>query len=49
MSLMSMQLWTLDGLRPPPVVVLAAQTVAAVPCIVLIVFPAMGAIGFMTR
>jgi glutamate:Na+ symporter, ESS family len=42
MSLMSMQLWTLGGLGPALVVVLAAQTVAAVAYIVLAVFPAMG-------
>lgn len=42
MSLMSMQLWTLGGLGPALVVVLAGQTVAAVAYIVFVVFPAMG-------
>jgi ESS family glutamate:Na+ symporter len=42
MSLMSMQLWTLGGLGPALVLVLAAQTIAAVAYIVLVVFPAMG-------
>jgi glutamate:Na+ symporter, ESS family len=42
MSLMSMQLWTLGGLGPALVVVLAAQTLAAVAYIVFVVFPAMG-------
>jgi glutamate:Na+ symporter, ESS family len=42
MSLMSMQLWTLGGLGPALVVVLAMQTIAAVAYIVLVVFPAMG-------
>ena len=42
MSLMSMQLWTLGGLGPALVVVLAAQTIAAVAYIVFAVFPAMG-------
>jgi ESS family glutamate:Na+ symporter len=42
MSLMSMQLWTLGGLGPALVVVLAVQTVAAVAYIVFVVFPAMG-------
>lgn len=42
MSLMSMQLWTLGGLGPALVVVLAAQTIAAVIYIVFVVFPAMG-------
>ena len=43
MSLMSMQLWTLGGLGPALVIVLAAQTIAAVAYIVFVVFPAMGA------
>jgi len=42
MSLMSMQLWTLGGLGPALVVVLAAQTIAAIAYIVFAVFPAMG-------
>ena len=42
MSLMSMQLWTLGGLGLALVVVLAAQTVAAVAYIVFVVFPIMG-------
>jgi glutamate:Na+ symporter, ESS family len=42
MSLMSMQLWTLGGLGPALVVVLALQTIAAVAYIVFAVFPAMG-------
>ncbi len=42
MSLMSMQLWTLGGLGLSLVVVLAAQTIAAVAYIVLVVFPTMG-------
>jgi glutamate:Na+ symporter, ESS family len=42
MSLMSMQLWTLGGLGPALVVVLAVQTIAAVANIVFAVFPAMG-------
>jgi ESS family glutamate:Na+ symporter len=42
MSLMSMQLWTLGGLGPALVVVLAAQTIAAVAYIFLVVFPVMG-------
>jgi ESS family glutamate:Na+ symporter len=42
MSLMSMQLWTLGGLGPALVVVLAIQTIAAVAYIIFIVFPAMG-------
>jgi ESS family glutamate:Na+ symporter len=42
MSLMSMQLWTLGGLGPALVGVLAIQTVAALLYILLIVFPAMG-------
>jgi ESS family glutamate:Na+ symporter len=43
MSLMSMQLWTLGGLGPALVLVLAVQTIAAVDYIVFAVFPAMGA------
>ncbi len=42
MSLMSMQLWTLGGLGPALVVVLTAQTIAAVAYIVFVVFPMMG-------
>src|SRR6202046_2257022 len=42
MSLMSMQLWTLGGLGPALVVILAAQTVAAVAYIFFVVFPVMG-------
>jgi glutamate:Na+ symporter, ESS family len=42
MSLMSMQLWTLAGLGPALVVVLVAQTVAAVAYVLFVVFPAMG-------
>lgn len=42
MSLMSMQLWTLGGLGPALVIVLAAQTLAAVAYILLVVYPAMG-------
>ncbi len=42
MSLMSMQLWTLGGLGPALVVVLALQTAAAVAYMLFVVFPAMG-------
>jgi len=42
MSLMSMQLWTLGGLGPVLVMVLAIQTIAAVAYMLLVVFPAMG-------
>jgi ESS family glutamate:Na+ symporter len=42
MSLMSMQLWTLGGLGPALVIVLAVQTIAAVIYIVFVVYPAMG-------
>ena len=42
MSLMSMQLWTLGGLGPSLVVVLAIQTAAAVAYMLFAVFPAMG-------
>jgi ESS family glutamate:Na+ symporter len=42
MSLMSMQLWTLGGLGPALVLVLAVQTVAAVAYMLFVVFPAMG-------
>jgi ESS family glutamate:Na+ symporter len=42
MSLMSMQLWTLGGLGPALVAVLALQTVAAVAYMLFLVFPAMG-------
>jgi ESS family glutamate:Na+ symporter len=42
MSLMSMQLWTLGGLGPSLVAVLAIQTIAAVIYMLFIVFPAMG-------
>lgn len=42
MSLMSMQLWTLGGLGPALIIVLAIQTVVAVLYMIFIVFPAMG-------
>ena len=42
MSLMSMQLWALGGLGLALVVVLAAQTIAAVAYILFVVFPVMG-------
>jgi ESS family glutamate:Na+ symporter len=42
MSLMSMQLWALGGLGLALVVVLAAQTLAAVAYILFVVFPVMG-------
>jgi ESS family glutamate:Na+ symporter len=42
MSLMSMQLWTLGDLGPALVIVLAAQTAAAVAYMLFVVFPAMG-------
>jgi glutamate:Na+ symporter, ESS family len=42
MSLMSMQLWTLGGLGPALIFVLALQTIAAAAYIVFAVFPAMG-------
>ncbi|MBL8575813.1 MAG: sodium/glutamate symporter [Mesorhizobium sp.] len=42
MSLMSMQLWTLGGLGPALVLVLAVQTLATIVYIVFVVFPAMG-------
>ncbi len=42
MSLMSMQLWTLGGLGPALVLVLAIQTIAAIAYILFVVFPAMG-------
>ena len=42
MSLMSMQLWTLGGLGPMLIVVLAFQTVAALAYMLFVVFPAMG-------
>ena len=42
MSLMSMQLWTLGDLGPPLIIVLAAQTAAAVAYMLFVVFPAMG-------
>ena len=42
MSLMSMQLWTLRGLGPALVVVLAVQTIVAVAYIIFVVFPGMG-------
>jgi glutamate:Na+ symporter, ESS family len=42
MSLMSMQLWALGGLGLALVVVLAAQTIAAVAYIFFVVFPVMG-------
>ncbi len=43
MSLMSMQLWTLGGLGPSLLAVLAAQTLVAILYMVFVVFPAMGA------
>ena len=43
MSLMSMQLWTLGGLGPSLVAVLAIQTIVAVLYMAFVVFPAMGA------
>jgi ESS family glutamate:Na+ symporter len=42
MSLMSMQLWTLGGLGPALVVVLAVQSLVAVVYMLFVVFPAMG-------
>jgi len=42
MSLMSMQLWTLGGLGPALVAVLALQTLAAVAYMLFAVFPIMG-------
>jgi ESS family glutamate:Na+ symporter len=42
MSLMSMQLWALGGLGLALVVILAAQTIAAVAYILFVVFPVMG-------
>jgi ESS family glutamate:Na+ symporter len=42
MSLMSMQLWTLGGLGPSLLLILAIQTVAAIAYIILVVFPLMG-------
>ena len=42
MSLMSMQLWALGGLGLALVIVLAAQTIAAVAYILFVVFPVMG-------
>ncbi len=42
MSLMSMQLWAIGGLGIALVLVLAAQTLAAVAYILLVVFPSMG-------
>ena len=42
MSLMSMQLWSVAGLGPMLIVVLALQTLAAVVFAVVAVFPAMG-------
>jgi glutamate:Na+ symporter, ESS family len=42
MSLMSMQLWTLGGLGPALVLVLAVQAVVAVAYMLFAVFPAMG-------
>lgn len=42
MSLMSMQLWTLGGLGPALVIVLAIQTAVAVLYMIFVVFPAMG-------
>ncbi|MCX5478519.1 sodium/glutamate symporter [Kaistia geumhonensis] len=42
MSLMSMQLWTIGELGPALVVILSAQTIAAVAYIIFVVFPMMG-------
>jgi ESS family glutamate:Na+ symporter len=42
MSLMSMQLWTLGGLGPALLLVLALQTLGAVAYMLFAVFPAMG-------
>ncbi|MEQ1950335.1 sodium/glutamate symporter [Mesorhizobium sp. CN2-181] len=42
MSLMSMQLWTLGGLGPALILILAVQTLATVVYILLVVFPSMG-------
>ncbi|WP_336798881.1 sodium/glutamate symporter [Kaistia sp. MMO-174] len=42
MSLMSMQLWTLEDLGPSLVLVLGVQTIAAVLYMLFVVFPAMG-------
>lgn len=42
MSLMSMQLWTLGGLGPSLLAVLAIQTLVAVLFMLFVVFPAMG-------
>ncbi|SFJ26825.1 glutamate:Na+ symporter, ESS family [Phyllobacterium sp. CL33Tsu] len=42
MSLMSMQLWTLGGLGPSLLLVLALQTIAAIAYILFAVFPLMG-------
>ena len=42
MSLMSMQLWTLGGLGPSLLLILALQTVAAIAYILFVVFPLMG-------
>ena len=42
MSLMSMQLWTLGGLGPALVIVLAIQSLVAVAYMLFAVFPAMG-------
>jgi len=42
MSLMSLQLWTLGGLGPALVVVLAVQALVCTAYILLVVFPAMG-------
>jgi ESS family glutamate:Na+ symporter len=42
MSLMSMQLWTLDELGPAVVAALAVQTVACVAYMMVVVFPVMG-------
>ena len=42
MSLMSMQLWTLEELGPRLLVVLAVQTAAAAIYMIFVVFPAMG-------
>ena len=49
MSLMGMQLWTLGGVGPALVVVLAVQTIAAVLSAFFIDIANAVAIGFMTR
>ena len=42
MSLMSMQLWTISGFAGPLLLILLAQTIAAVTFIIAVLFPAMG-------